>query len=82
MLNQADPHEPRSLRDKALSCELLYATGIRRFGATALTLDDLDLPGGLLHCFGKGRKKRYVPIGKVAIEYLELYLERETKGVY
>src|SRR5690349_10165892 len=27
MLNQADPNEPRSLRDKAM-CELLYATGI------------------------------------------------------
>jgi integrase/recombinase XerD len=74
MLNQADPHEPRALRDKAM-CELLYATGIRVSELTALTLDDLDLDGGLLHCFGKGRKERYVPIGKVAIEYLALYLE-------
>ncbi len=75
MLNQADPNEPRSLRDKAL-CELLYATGIRVSELTALTTDDLDLEGGLLHCFGKGRKERLVPIGKVAVEYVELYLEQ------
>jgi integrase/recombinase XerD len=80
MLGQADPHEPRSLRDKAL-CELLYATGIRVSELTALTLDDLDLDGGLLHCFGKGRKERYVPIGKVAIEYVRLYLEQRAQLV-
>ncbi|HLJ57622.1 MAG TPA: tyrosine recombinase [Chthonomonadaceae bacterium] len=73
MLGQADPHEPRSLRDKAM-CELLYATGIRVSELTALTLDDIDFAGGLLHCFGKGRKERYVPIGKVAMEFLGLYL--------
>jgi len=77
MLNQADPNEPRSLRDKAM-CEMLYATGIRVSEMTALTLDDLDLEGGLLHCFGKGRKERVVPIGKVAIEYVGLYLEQRT----
>lgn len=77
MLNQADPNEPRSLRDKAM-CELLYATGIRVSELTALTLDDLDLEGGLLHCFGKGRKERYVPIGKVAIEYVGLYLAQRN----
>ncbi len=77
MLNQAEPTEPRSLRDKAM-CELLYATGIRVSELTALTLDDLDLDGGLLHCFGKGRKERYVPIGKVAVEFVALYLEQRT----
>jgi integrase/recombinase XerD len=80
MLNQADPNEPRSLRDKAM-CELLYATGIRVSELTALTLDDLDLDGGLLHCFGKGRKERYVPIGKVAVEYVGLYLEQRRAFV-
>ena len=80
MLNQADPHEPRSLRDKAM-CELLYATGIRVSELTALTLDDLDLEGGLLRCFGKGRKERYVPIGSVAMDYLKLYLEQRLAFV-
>jgi integrase/recombinase XerD len=59
-------------------CELLYATGIRVSELTSLTLDDLDLEGGLLHCFGKGRKERYVPIGKVAVEYVTLYLEQRN----
>lgn len=78
MLNQSDPGNPRSLRDKAL-CELLYACGIRVSELTALTLDDVDLVGGLLHCFGKGRKERYVPIGKVAAEYVALYLEQRKE---
>ena len=75
LLNQPDPGEPRSLRDKAL-CELLYATGLRVSELTGLTIDDLDLEGGLVKCYGKGRKERMVPVGKVACEYMALYLEQ------
>ena len=73
LLNQPDPTDARSLRDKAL-CELLYATGLRVSELTGLTIDDLDLDGGLVKCYGKGRKERFVPVGKVACEYLALYL--------
>ena len=75
MLNQPDPGNPRNLRNKAL-CELLYASGIRVSELTALTKDDLDLEGGSLRCFGKGGKERYVPVGKVALDYVRLYLEQ------
>src|SRR5579871_2553866 len=75
LLNQPDPANPRSLRDKAL-CELLYATGLRVAELTGLTVDDLDLEGGLVKCYGKGRKERMVPVGKVACDYLALYLEQ------
>ena len=78
MLNQPDPGNPRNIRDKAL-CELLYACGIRVSELTALTKDDLDLDGATLRCFGKGSKERYVPVGKVALEYMTLYLDQRKK---
>lgn len=74
-LNQSDPNDPRSLRDKSL-CEMLYATGLRVSELAALTVDDLDLEGGSLKCYGKGRKERMVPVGKVACDYVRLYLEQ------
>ncbi len=77
LLAQPDPARPRSLRDKAL-CELLYATGIRVSELTGLTLDDVDLEGGTLKCYGKGRKERVAPVGRVACEYVALYLEQRA----
>jgi integrase/recombinase XerD len=75
LLNQPDPSDPRSLRDKAL-CELLYASGLRVGELTRLSIDDLDLEGETVRCYGKGRKERMVPVGKVACDYLALYLEQ------
>lgn len=75
LLNQPDPANPRSLRDKAV-CEMLYATGLRVSELTGLTIDDLDLQAMTVRCFGKGRKERIVPVGKVACDYVALYLEQ------
>ncbi len=75
LLSQPDPAEPRSLRDKAL-CEMLYATGLRVSEIALLTIDDMDLEEGLVRCFGKGRKERMVPMGKVACDYVALYLKQ------
>ncbi len=79
-LNQTDPGDPRSLRDKSL-CEMLYATGLRVSELAALSIDDLDLENGTLTCYGKGRKKRVVPVGKVACDYVRLYLEQRKRIV-
>ena len=75
LLNQPDPSDPRSLRDKAL-CELLYATGLRVSEMAKLTVDDLDIENHSLRCFGKGSKERMVPAGKVALDYVALYLQQ------
>ncbi|HZP83446.1 MAG TPA: tyrosine recombinase [Chthonomonadaceae bacterium] len=80
LLNQTDPADPYSLRDKAL-CELLYATGMRASELAKLTVDDLDLESGLVRCFGKNRKERIVPVGKVACEYVALYLAQRKAVV-
>jgi integrase/recombinase XerD len=74
LLNQTDPSDPRTLRDKAL-CELLYASGLRVSELTGLTTDDLDLEAGTVRCMGKGRKERIVPVGRVACDFVSLYLD-------
>jgi integrase/recombinase XerD len=80
LLNQPDPSDPRSLRDKAV-CELLYATGLRVSELCALAIDDLDLEGHTVRCFGKGRKERIVPVGQVACDYVALYLQQRKRIV-
>ncbi len=62
-------------RDKAI-LELLYSTGLRRGEVARLHLSDIDLVGG--YCWvreGKGRKDRVVPLGKIACQQLQVYLD-------
>ncbi|KPC99385.1 Tyrosine recombinase XerD [Geobacillus sp. BCO2] len=65
---------PFGLRDKAM-LELLYATGMRVSELVQLNLSDVHLTMGFVRCYGKGRKERIVPIGRMAIEALAHYLE-------
>lgn len=75
LLAQANPRTVTGLRDRAM-LELLYATGIRVSELVALDVGDLNLEGQFLRCQGKGDKERIVPIGSVAIEMNQRYLER------
>lgn len=50
--------------------ELLYATGIRVSELIDLDLDDLNLPGGVLKCYSKG-KERTIPLYQTAIQCTE-----------
>ena len=64
------------LRNRAL-VEVLYATGIRRGEAIALTLDCIDRERGVLRIEqGKGRKGRIVPISARALMWLDRYLDQ------
>jgi integrase/recombinase XerD len=60
-------------RDKAM-LEMLYATGLRVSELVNLTLDQVNLRQGVVRIVGKGNKERLVPIGEVALGYLENYL--------
>ncbi len=62
------------LRDRAL-LEVLYATGLRVSELVGLRLSDLKLDIGCINAFGKGNKQRLVPLGEVAIEVLQKYLQ-------
>ena len=63
-----------ALRDRAL-LELLYAAGLRISEALRLDRDDLDLEGGSVRVIGKGDRERVVPVGDVAVAWLERYLD-------
>ncbi len=75
LLAQPRGAAPAALRDRAL-LETMYACGLRASEATTLELSELDLEAGILRARGKGSKERIVPIGRRAIETLELYLRR------
>jgi integrase/recombinase XerD len=61
------------LRDRAI-LELLYAGGLRVSEVTGLNTSDLSLDAGRVLVRGKGDKERIVPLGRTAIEALEIYL--------
>jgi integrase/recombinase XerD len=71
----ADPTaSPRSLRDRAL-VELLYASGLRVSEALRLDREDLSMDGAFVRVIGKGDRERLVPVGDVALEHLDRYIE-------
>jgi integrase/recombinase XerD len=72
LLDQPDWREPAGSRDKAM-LEMLYATGMRVSELITLRLSDVNAGVGFVRCFGKGSKERIIPLGKVAIDYMNKY---------
>lgn len=64
-----------ALRDQAI-LELLYSSGLRVSELVGLNLRDLDLNLEIVRVMGKGRKERIVPVGKMAIQALTIYLNQ------
>jgi integrase/recombinase XerD len=78
IMRQPNTRTAIGLRDRAI-LELLYSTGIRRLELMKLRLTDLHLGRRLIFVHeGKGRRDRYVPIGRRAIQWLRRYL-RESR---
>ncbi len=75
LLSQPSPFEHNGLRDRAM-LELLYASGIRVSELVSLNITDFEPQVGFLRCRGKGMKERIVPIGSVAINYVNEYLDK------
>jgi len=74
LLSIVDLTTPSGLRDRAM-LETFYSTGMRRAELIRLQLDDLNRDDGLVMIRqGKGRKDRVVPIGRRALQWIELYL--------
>lgn len=71
-LEQPECTDLKGYRDRAM-LELLYATGIRVSELIELDVDDLNLPGGVLKCFSKGRE-RIIPLYSTAIRALAEYI--------
>lgn len=78
LLDQPLPGKHNGLRDKAM-LELLYASGIRVSELVSLNVTDFDARVGYLRCRGKGMKERIVPIGSVAVNYVNDYLKKSRE---
>ncbi|MBA2173801.1 site-specific tyrosine recombinase XerD [Halobacillus locisalis] len=66
-------NDPLSARNKAM-LEMLYATGLRVSELVSLKVSDLHLTMGFVRCLGKGSKERIIPLGDMAKEAVEVYL--------
>lgn len=65
-------------RDRAI-LELFYGTGIRLHELANLQLIHIDARNGIIRVLGKGSKERIVPVGKVALEAVHVYLEKRSE---
>src|SRR5699024_6314591 len=77
LLVAPDPSSSLGLRDRAM-LETLYATGLRVSELVNLTLPQLNTRQGVVRLSGKGNKERLVPLGEVALSWLDRY-SREAR---
>lgn len=61
-------------RDRVIF-EVIYSCGLRVSELAALRVEDYSAENKLLRVLGKGGKQRLIPVGEVASELLENYLE-------
>lgn len=76
ILNAVDIRKRGGLRDRAM-LETLYATGMRVSELAAFSAEQLIADEGLVRIIGKGSKERLVPIGTVALEWIQKYYDAE-----
>lgn len=74
LLAAPDTTTKYGLRDRAI-LEVMYATGLRVSELVHLKLADLHLEMGLIQTLGKGDKERIIPIGDVATDWINRYLQ-------
>jgi integrase/recombinase XerC len=67
--------EHRQLRDRAV-VEVLYGSGLRVSELCGLTEGSVDLDGRAVEVWGKGSKRRRVPLSEPAVDALRAWLER------
>ncbi|MGX7419220.1 site-specific tyrosine recombinase XerD [Carnobacterium gallinarum] len=74
LIETPDDNTTLGLRDRAM-LEVMYATGLRVTELIELKLTDLHLSLGLIQTIGKGDKERIIPLGDLAIKWIENYLK-------
>ena len=73
LLEAPNAETPRGLRDRAM-LSLMYSSGLRVSELLNLRHDDVDASRGVLAAYGKGGKRRLVPMGEVASGHLCAHL--------
>ena len=66
--------DPNGFRDRVM-LETLYATGLRVSELVSLSLSAVNLRAGAVRVVGKGGKERLVPLGEVAQQWIERYVQ-------
>jgi integrase/recombinase XerD len=74
LIEAPNPESLRGLRDRAM-LSMMYAAGLRVSELVALTVGDVDRARGIVSALGKGKKRRLVPLGEVALDHLAAYLD-------
>ena len=74
VLGAIDLSHPQGQRNRAI-LETLYSCGLRVSELVHLKLSNYFPDIGFVRVIGKNDKERIVPIGSVAIKYIELYLD-------
>ena len=62
--------------------EVLYACGLRVSELIHLRIDLINLNQGYLRVLGKGNKERLVPLGQIAAEWVEKYIQESRPQLY
>lgn len=78
LLEAPSSSTPAGLRDAAM-LYVMYSAGLRVTELVTLDMADLNLESGFVQAFGKGRKRRVVPLGAPARARVERYLA-EVRG--
>lgn len=73
LMRKIDTTTALGIRDRA-ALELLYSSGIRVGEMEKLRVADVDLERCIARISGKGRKERFVPIGKTALRWMLTYV--------
>lgn len=81
LIQAPDLNTALGLRDRAM-LEVLYACGLRVSELLNLRLDLINLKQGYLRIVGKGNKERLVPLGQIACEWVEKYLNEARAQLY
>ncbi|WEK21476.1 MAG: site-specific tyrosine recombinase XerD [Candidatus Pedobacter colombiensis] len=77
MIEVIDASKPDGMRNKAI-LETLYGCGLRVSELINLKISDVFEENEFIRVTGKGNKERLVPIGKMALKYINIYLH-ETR---
>lgn len=77
MLATFDMTTSKGCRNSAM-VEVLYSCGLRVSELTSLRINDLFFGEGYIRIVGKGDKQRLVPIGGIARDKIQLYMEYRT----
>ena len=66
---------PDAMRDAAM-LQIAYASGLRVSEIVGLDVEDVDFTVGSVRCMGKGSKERIVPVHRIALDSIDIYVRR------